>query len=900
MTRSFVVLAVVAAASALPALAQGQAQLQQPAGVQPAASRAAVHAASAPQLAAAAKAGEVRLDGRLDEAAWAQAQPAGRLIQRDPNENQAPSERTEVRVLVGDGALWIGARMYDREPARIVRRLGRRDERPASDRLTIRLDARHDHLTAFLFDIFPAGNKGDAAVGSDEFEDYSWDPVWDVATAIDGEGWTAEARIPLSQLRFDPRSDTWGIQLVRFIQRRQEEDVLAYIPKTESGGVNRYGHLTGMRGIPAPRRMEVIPYTSATARFEDVDAADPFRSGQEVRGSVGADLRLGITSDLNLDATINPDFGQVELDPAVVNLTAFETSFDEKRPFFVESADLFRFGLVRTFNNYGTPTTFFSRRIGRRPQVNATGDADFAEAPEQTTILAAAKLTGKLRGGWSVALLDAVTPEETGRYALGAAPVRESAVEPLSNYFAGRVRRELNQGNTAVGALVTTVHRTLEDAALADTLRGSAYLAGLDFNHSWGERNWTLDGFVAGTVLRGTASAIGLAQRSSARYYQRPDAEALEYDPARTSLGGYASQLALTKQGGGHWGGNLALSAKSPGYETNDLGFTQTVGRMGVATDIHYYQPTPGLFRTWTIGFLTGNEWNYDGDNTSRYVGTILNSQWRNFWSVNANYFHDLPSYDDQLTRGGPIARRPYRSNLNFDMSSDSRGFMTVGVDGNVNWNGAGGWGTTVGVNVAVQPAPTVRVSFEPSFSRFHNVSQFVRGVTDADAAATFGRRAVFATLDQRELALDTRLDWTFTPTLSLQLYVQPLISTGAYGDIKEFARPGTFDFDVYGRDRGTIAFDRAANSYTVDPDGDGPAAEFTVDNPDFNFRSLLGNLVFRWEYRPGSTLFLVWQQTRSGEEPFGDFRLGRDFGAIFDQPARNVLAVKMSYWLGL
>ena len=892
------ILAAILSAASIPRAAAQQAA-QGTLGA-PAAHTGGGHTA-APSIQAVPRSGEVHVDGQLDDAAWAAAAPASLAAQLDPDEGQPPSERTEVRVVVGEGALYIGARMFDREPGRIVSRLGRRDERTASDRLTIRLDARHDHLTAFLFDVFPAGNKGDASVGANGQEDYSWDPVWDVATSVDSLGWTAEMRIPFSQLRYDRSIEEWGIQIVRFIQRRQEEDVFSFVPKTESQGANRYGHLAGMRDLPATRRVEVTPYTSARARYDQTGPGNPFRDGSDYVASAGADLRVGLTSNLTLDATINPDFGQVEVDPAVVNLSAFEVTFDEKRPFFVEGADLFRFGQIRTFNSFGSPTTFFSRRIGRPPQgfVNDPA-AVFTDVPEATTIAAAAKVTGKTRGGWSIALLDAVTTEEVARFAPDASSTFGRApVEPLTNYFAGRVQRELRQGNTVVGALVTAVNRSTDDPLLTDLLRSSAYLGGVDLNHSWGNRMWALDASFAASLLNGSEGAIARAQRTSARYYQRPDAENIGFDPTRTSLSGYAGQIALTKTNG-NWAGNLAYQEKSPGYETNDIGFTGTVGRRGISTDIHYYEPKPGpIFRSWTLGLLSGNDWNYDGDHTTSYVGSILNLTLRNFWRVNSNLFYNFASYDDQLTRGGPIARLPHRGDFNVSVNSDDRGIFAVGAQGNVNWNGADGYGRTIRVIAEAQPAPNIRFSLEPSFSRFHNVSQFVQGVTDPEATATFGRRAVFATVDQRELAFDTRLAWTFSPKVSLQLYVQPLISSGDFTDYKEFRTPGTFDFDVYGRDRGSLVRE-GDGSLTVDPDAAGPAASFAIPEQNFNFRSLLANVVFRWEYRPGSTLFVVWQQSRSGIANVGNFDFNRDFDAVFSNPATNVLAVKMTYWMGL
>ena len=863
----------------------------------------AVNHAATPRITAAPLGSPVHLDGRLDDAAWSAAQPVELTAQRDPDEGQPPSERTEIRVLVGDNAIYIGARMHDSEPNRIVRRLVRRDADVASDFLTIRLDARHDHLTSFVFDVYPAGNKGDASVGSDGFGDSSWDPIWDVATSIDSAGWVAEIRIPLSQLRYDRSADDWGIQVTRFIQRKQEEDVLSYVPRNENAGANRYGHLTGMRGLPSSRRLEIMPYTSARGEFQDIPSADPFRDGSDLFGSAGADVKMGLTSDLTMDLTINPDFGQVEVDPAVVNLSDFEVVFDEKRPFFVEGSDLFRFGQLNTFNSFGTPDVFFSRRIGRTPQgFISDPNATFVDAPDQTTIAAAAKVTGKTRSGWSIALLDATTLEEEGHYVTtGSSAVQSEAVEPLTNYFVGRVRRELRQGNTAIGTLFTAVNRSLDSPTLESTLRSSAYLAGADLNHYWGNRNWALDASFATSILNGSTAAISRVQRSSARYFQRPDADNIEFDSTRTGLNGYAAQVAVTKVSGGHWGGTLAYQEKSPGYETNDIGFTQTVGRRGVATDLHYEETRPGrLFRNYVIGLLSGNDWNYDGDHTTNYIGTIVNFRLRNFWQVNTNYFRNFASLDDQLTRGGPLAKLPARNNINASIRTDARGSWSVGVNGSLNWNDARGFGKEVGLDLSYQPSSNIRLSFNPSYGRFRNVSQFVRGVVDSTAAATFGRRAVFATVDQNELSLVTRLDWTFSPKMSLQLYLQPLISSGDFTGYKEFARPGTFNFDVYGRDVGTITRDDPTATYVVDPDGGGPAAAFSFPDQNFNFRSLIANVVFRWEYRPGSTLFLVWQQSRQGAEPVGDFSFRRDFDAIFDNPAVNVFAVKMTYWLGV
>ena len=716
-----------------------------------------------PSVQAAPLSGDLKVDGHLDDAAWSAATPATLATQLDPDEGKPPTERTEFRVLVSHDAVYIGARMFDRDAAHIASRLGRRDDQPSSDRLTIRIDARHDHLTAFLFDIYPAGSKGDAAVGSDGNQDYSWDPAWDLATSVDSLGWTAEMRIPLSQLRYSTGNDRWGIQLERFIQRRQEDDVFSFVPKSEQEGVNRYGHLNGMGGLPSARRLEISPYASARATYATAEPGDPFRSGHDYLGSAGADVKYGITSDLTLDATINPDFGQVEVDPAVVNLSAFETVFDEKRPFFVESADLFTFGQIRTFNSSGTPVTFFSRRIGRPPQGPVGGPgATFVESPDQTTIAAAAKVTGKTRGGWSIALLDAVTPDEHGHFLDGGGVIQENTVEPFTNYFVGRVRRELRAGNTVVGGLVTAVDRSLGDDGLADVLRSHAYLGGLDVNHSWGNRTWALDGSFAASIIRGSEDSILRAQRASARYYQRPDATDLVLDPTRTSLGGHAAQIALTKLSGRHWGGNLAYQEKSPGYETNDIGLTQTVNRRSSDRPaLSGDQAGPDLPRLdrrhperQRLELGRGPRGELRGQRDQLPFPQFLAAQ------------HLLHAPVERVRRPAHPGRRAGEAagaeRHQRDTVAPQPGRGIGARQRRVQLERAGGWYRSINPSITVRPGPNFEPSVGPSYSRGRNVSQFIQEVADPTATATFGRRSVFATIKETDLALDTRLNWTF------------------------------------------------------------------------------------------------------------------------------------------
>ena len=854
---------------------------------------------TAPVVRAAPLKGQIHVDGKLDEPAWAAATPVSQFTQHDPHEGMPASEKTEVRILIGDDALYVGARMTD-NPANIRPRLSRRDEPVDGDVFALHLDPRHDHNSGYYFRVTAGGAVRDATILAGGGLDLSWDAVWEAKVSRDATGWTAELKIPLSQIPYNRNQDTWGIQLERYSWNKQEQDLFAFTPKSQAGGINRFGHLTNLGNLPAPRRLELLPYASTRAEYLDVAAGNPFRGRNAYFGSAGLDLKYRVTSSLTLNATVNPDFGQVEVDPAVVNLTAFETFFPEKRPFFVQDRSLFGYGDFRTFNSFGEPTIFFSRRIGRSPQRSLGGPGvGYVDAPQQTTIATAAKVTGKSRNGWSTGVLDAVTTSEYADYTADDVLSRQRAqVEPLTNYFVGRFRREMNQANTAAGGLITTVNRDLGDETLAHMLRSSGYFGGLDLNHAWSNRDWLFDAAAGASQVQGKDDVIAATQQSSAHYFQRPDSKHLDYNPNATSMSGYFGHAAIIKAAGLHWGGNLAAQVTSPGFEVNDLGFMRNADRQAFSTDIHYMENKPGkIMRDWLISGFTNQTWNYDHDIVFNNYASFFQGTLPNFSFVFLRADYSGPTIDDRLTRGGPVARIPRGFSAEADYATDRRKRYTAQFTILGSHYESGAWSRTFAIEAAVQPAPGIRLSFSPSLDKSHSLSQFITSQSDALATSTYGQRYVFATLDQTALSFVTRADWTFTPALSLQLYAQPLVASGGYRDFKEFRAPRTFDFDVYGRDRGTITLTDGV--YRVDPDANANTAnQIAFGDPNFNFRSLRGNAVLRWEYRPGSTLFFVWQQQRSGVEPFGDFRFGRDYGALFRQHAENVFTVKATYWL--
>lgn len=856
----------------------------------------------APVAVAVRRSGDVSIDGRLDEAAWQAAQPITGFRQLDPNEGQPVSERTEARVLIDDDAIYIGMRLYDSDAAGIQSQLARRDESIEGDLVEITLDSYHDHLNAFLFRLSPAGARRDAIVTLGGNQDGSWDAVWEGKSSVDAEGWSAELRIPLSQLRYDPgkAEQTWGLQLARRIARKAEIAFFAFTPKNEQQGVHSFGHLTGLGRLASPRRLEMMPYLLAKNENPSVEAGDPFRRKNAVVPGAGLDVKYGITSNITLDATFNPDFGQVEVDPAVVNLSEFETFFPERRPFFVEGAGTFDFGSMRTNNSSNGYSFLHTRRIGRPPGRFIGGpDITFVDAPGETTIAGAAKLTGRTSGGWSFGVLDAVTTPERARFRLADGTNDDATVEPLANYFTGRLKRDFAQGNTTIGAILSTVHRSLGESELEPMFRRAAYVGGLDWQHAWSNRRWAFDGAVLASHNIGSAAAIDALQLASTRYFQRPDREGYRRDPLRTSLTGHIVEATLAKIAGTHWRGSLTFQDYGPSFENNESGFLGSTDMRGIAPLIQYGENKPGrVFRSWSQYLFWNPSWNYDGDMTFNGVGSIFSAELKNYLGVFLRGDWRPPVYNDRLTRGGPTAAAPEEFGWQAELNSDRRKRHTFGIFTNRYWNEAGGWRQQFSPRATLRPTTAMRVTLSPTYSRSHAMSQFVTRAADALAADTYGARYVFATLDQHQVSVVTRLDWTFTPALSLQLFAQPLIASGDFYDFKELARPRAYDFEVYGRDIGTIARSNEG-IYSADPDGAGPAAPVSFADGDFNQRSLRGNAVVRWEYRPGSALFFVWQQSRFESVRNGRFDFGDDAAELFSTAPENVFVIKGTWWVG-
>jgi hypothetical protein len=840
--------------------------------------------------------GAVRVDGRLDDAAWSAATPATEFTQTDPAEGQPATERTEVRVLYDDEALYVGVRLHD--TGKVTTRLGRRDmSMEASDWLTIILDSYHDHRTAFGLEVNPSGVRRDQTRDDETgAEDNSWDPVWVAETTVDSAGWTAELRIPFSQLRFRTAAQqTWGIQVERQIARKGEFAVFSFTPRTQPGGIPRFGHLAGLNDVRTGKRLEVLPYTVMKA--EHVERGNnPFREDREYSPAVGADLKYRLTSDLTLDATINPDFGQVEVDPAEVNLSAIETRFQERRPFFVEGADIFNFGTG------GGNSAFYSRRVGRAPQVPVS--YALRDVPGETRILGAAKVSGRT-GRWSIGLLNAVTRREEARFlsisAEGDSLLGRQGVEPLSNYFVGRVRRDMRSGQTVVGGMFSAVNRSLDEDPMEARLHSAAYNGGVDFRHQWARRQWQLRGFVSGSHVRGDRRALARTQQvHSFHYFQRPDQDDVRFDSMRTSLSGISSEFQLSYRKGRHWRPGLLVGTTTPGYHVNDIGFQYRANRVDLQGTLAYVESRPGnTFRQYQLSGYARAEWNYDGDHIYNNTQVTGFFQFLNYWWANVVAGGVVPgSWDDKLTWGGPLARRPGLFRTSFSVGSDDRKAVSGGLDSFYQRDDEGGRQMTLGVFLDIKPSPRWNLTLTPLYQRVQSSAQYITSRADATATNTFGRRYILSELDQTTLGLETRLNVTFSTNLSLQVYAQPFLASADYGTPAELAAPRTYDFNRYGEDLGDLV--PTDGGYFVYPQGTGEGRpRFFVPNLDFNLRSLRGNAVLRWEWRPGSTLYLAWQQDRSDYAPYvGDFDMGRDRRALFNAQPDNVLVLKVSYWM--
>jgi hypothetical protein len=798
------------------------------------------------------------IDGLMNDSVWNKVGWSGDFIQTEPYENKPPTQQTAFKILFDDDNLYVFIRSFDTEPQKISRRIGRRDNFDG-DMVSISIDSYYDQQTAFSFTAMASGAKGDEAVTQDgNNSDDSWNPVWYLKTSIDDKGWCAEMKIPFSQLRFGKKTEhVWGIQIMRHIFRLEERSTWQFIPKGSPGQVHLYGELHGISSIKPKRQIELLPYAVARAESFEKVPGNPFLTGKKSKLSAGLDGKAAITNDLTLDFSINPDFGQVEADPSEVNLTAFETYFSERRPFFVEGKNIYQFEPSNTIviNNFGADNLFYSRRIGRSPHYFPNVSAnEYVDMPQSSTILGAMKLSGKTKNGLSIGVLESVTSNENALIDSSGIRRKES-VEPLTNYFVGRVQKDFSKGTTVLGGIITAVNRDLTNPAL-DYLPSAAYTGGIDFSHNWKERTWYVAGNAEFSYIKGKEQAIIYTQQSSARYYQRPDASYLSVDSSLTSLSGYGGTLKFGKFSKKKLQFETSFTVRSPGLEFNDIGYMRYSDIIHHGTWVAYYLRDPfSIFNNFYLNTNYWMYWNFSGKLLSTFTNLNFNSQFKNRWRLNGSFTRMSENTSTNLLRGGSSIIMPGGEELNLNLSTDQSKKASFNIGGYLGLGDVKSYTNQqywMGVNV--RPMNALSITFSPTYSIQNNILQYVETTQTGNSS-----RYIFGELDQKTVSFTFRLNYTFNPELSLEYYGQPFISAGKYTNFKRITNTtaGRFTDRYHIFSNGEINYDSVSNNYSIDENGQG-VADYTFTNPDFNFRQFLSNLVIRWEYSPGSTIFLV------------------------------------------
>lgn len=837
------------------------------------------------------------IDGTMDDAAWAQAQPITDFVQKIPVEGATPSVSTEVRVLYDDNAIYVGARLRRKDPSAIRTSITRRDGESDAETFTVSLDTYLDRRTAYSFTVSSGGVRGDAYHAQDSEDsgrETQFDPIWNARTKVDAEGWIAEMRIPFSQLRYNASAEqVWGMQLTRNVADIAERVQWTLIPVQAAGFSSRFGRLEGIAGVPPKQRIEVLPYVATDLNYRaNENEANPFINRTGAR--VGGDLKVGLGPNLTLDATINPDFGQVEADPAIVNLTAFEQVFDERRPFFIEGNELLT-GRGQSF--IGRPTWFYSRRIGAAPRGFASGD--FVDIPTNTTIAGAAKVTGRLKSGLSVGALAAVTPRE---YARTFRVVNDSsgrtAVEPPSTFSIFRLQQEFGKQQSNVGLSFTNVQRWLDERGGLETLLPSSAIAGgVDWKLRYKQGMYEVTGWVGGSYVQGDSLAITRLQRNSAHFFQRPDQTHIHFEPGRTSLAGTSASVRLDKNAGRFTLGGIQLSMRSPEFEINDAGQMRSGDDIDFNADIQLRDTKPNKFvRFFNFGTSTQAGWNFGGVRQYFRIAENGSATLHNFMRVNAGVTRIFGSLSDDLTRGGPLIGTANAYQLTASLNSRANVPTTWSIRGTYLNDEFGGWSGTGGVTLTVRPASRWQASVDPTYTRLVDSRQYV--TTRAGIAPnTFGQRYIFAFIERSTLSARFRLNYAFTPNFTVEGYAEPFTSSGRYFDFGELKAAKSKDMRVYGAAGTSTSISRDANGVRTVVDG---AQTFTIPQLDFNRLSFRSNLVLRWEWLPGSTAFLIWQQSRAESDATGRLISPRDLGSAATAPGDQFLVFKISYLFGV
>ncbi|TNE65527.1 MAG: hydrolase [Bacteroidetes bacterium] len=842
----------------------------------------------------------ITFDGVPDEPAWDLVDWSGDFIQYQPHEGTEPAQETQFKILYDDKFLYLGYRCFDTDPDSIVQRMSRRDQFPG-DWVEVNIDSYHDLRTAFSFTLSVSGVKGDEFVSNNGGDwDTNWNPIWYAKTQVDSLGWTAEVKIPFSQLRYGNQADpVWGIQVMRRIFRREERSTWQYIPQNAGGWVSRYGELLGLRNLPTKKQVELAPYAVAQVERFEKQEGNPFADGSDSRLNVGLDGKLAVTRDLILDFTINPDFGQVEADPGAVRLDGYEIFFEERRPFFIESRNLFDYQLTGSVagGGYDSDLLFYSRRIGGAPHGRPhLSDGEYADLPQKTSILGAAKFSGKTKNGWSVGLMESVTRRENALIDHDGER-REELVEPMTNYFVGRLLKDYDQGNTVLGMAFNAVNRN----AGLDELHRGAYSGGVDFQRSWKNQWWYVKANGLFSHVTGSEAAILGTQTGFVHFFQRTNAAHLSVDSSRTSLTGTGGTFRIGKIGGrpdslgGVFKFESGITWRSPELELNDIGFLRAADEINQFSWAGYQIQKPfGPFRNLRLHYNHWARWDFGGQFIYAAFNVNSHAWFKNNWRVGTGITWNPLEISNNALRGGSSLRTPNGFGGFVYLETDGRKTVSFIAETGFAW----GIGNTVrqeeyGVGINLQPLDALGISIFPEYDRaWRRQDQYVTQV-DYDG----NRRTIVSEVDQRSFSLTTRLNYNITPDLTIQFYGQPFIFRALYQNFGYVRDPlhKSFEERFHRFQPGEIA--TAGDGYAVDENGDG-TVDYQFNTPDFNFVQFRSNLVIRWEYIPGSEVYLVWSQGNL-PDAYGD--LGTPlvkslFTNLGGQKPQNIFLVKMTY----
>ncbi|MBT8462160.1 MAG: carbohydrate binding family 9 domain-containing protein, partial [Gemmatimonadetes bacterium] len=745
----------------------------------------------------------ITVDGRLDDAAWREAHYFADFLQKEPEQGAAPTERTEIAFVYDGGALYVGARMLHQDPSNIARVMTRRDEMGNVETLAVSLDTYLDRRTSYSFAITAAGVRIDwyNPADTEHRRDFTYNPVWEARVQQDSLGWTAEMRIPFSQLRFN-ETGQWGFNVNRWIPSKNEDLYWVSIPRDEAGWASRFGDLTGIEDVESSRRMELMPYVASDTRVssrELVDDDDPFAGQTQFDGRIGADFKMGLGSSLTLDATVNPDFGQVEADPAVVNLSAFEVTFDERRPFFVEGAQMLGGG----GENGGRmgPQFYYSRRIGASP--HGWPDAEFVDRPDATTIVGATKVTGRLASGLSVGVLGALTSAEHARtYDSGLDRFEDVGVEPMVGWGVLRLQQEVGESGSTIGLTATGVKRHFgnDTEILRYEMNEQAFTGGGDFLVKLSGNRYEVSGHIGLSYVGGDSSAIANVQTASAHYFQRPDQDHVTFDPERTSLFGTSASVQARKIEGEHWLWEAGVWGDSPNFELNDVGVIRQADDIATWGNVTYRETVPGrVFRSYSLTANTMNGFNFGGVHKQARFNLFAGSQLWNYWRTNLRFAYNAPVQNDRLTRGGPLMGQPAWGSINARLANNFTSSTRWDVSfmwGNLNQGND--WFLDFGIGF--EPSDRFAFRVAPGVSWMTNRRQYYT-VLDRDTDRTYGERYIFSTVDQKTVSMQLRANYSFTPDLNLEFYAEPFAASGKFSRFGELPEARSFDLREYGTD---------------------------------------------------------------------------------------------------